>query len=242
MAQVEDMLHKMMRRFDASDEHIKELRGDLASIGQKVDTHAISIKQIQLQVVQLSATVNTRQPGTLPRNTVQNSKNDAHCMTITTRGSKQTIDPPMPSTKENVRKDYDNVVKGSGEAEESNGLDAEVPMKVIPMPRPPPPFPQRLVKKTEDGKYRHFITMLKQLSINVPLVESLEQMPGYAKFMKDLVTKKRSVTFEVDGLQHCSAIATRSLIQKKEDPGAFTIPCTIGSLHFVKALCDLGEA
>ena len=28
IARVEDMLHKMMRRFDASDEHIKELRGD----------------------------------------------------------------------------------------------------------------------------------------------------------------------------------------------------------------------
>ena len=79
----------------------------------------------------------------------------------------------MSSTEENVRKDNNNVVKGSGEAEESNGKDVEVPMKVIPMPRPPPPFPQRLVKKTEDGKYWCFITKLKQLSINVPLVESL---------------------------------------------------------------------
>ena len=35
MARVEDMLHKMMRRFDVSDEHIKELRGELASIGKK---------------------------------------------------------------------------------------------------------------------------------------------------------------------------------------------------------------
>ena len=71
--------------------------------------------------------------------------------------------------------------------------------------------------------------MLKQLSINVPLVEALEQMPGCAKFMKDLVSKKRSVTFEDDDrMQHCSAIATRSFGQKKEDPGAFTIPCTIG--------------
>ena len=41
-------------------------------------------------------------------------------MAITTRGSRQTIDPPMPSTQENMRKDNDNVVKGSGEAEESN--------------------------------------------------------------------------------------------------------------------------
>ena len=75
------------------------------------------------------------------------------------------------------------------------------------------------------------------------LVEALEQMPGYAKFMKNQVTKKRSVTFKDDDrLQHCSAIATRSLVQKKEDPGAFTIPCTVRSLYFAKALCDLGAS
>ena len=117
MARVEDMLHKMMRRFDASDEHIKELRSDLAGIRQKVDTHAILIKKIELQMDQLSATVNTRQPGTLPSNIIQNTKNDAHCMEITTRGGKQTIDPPMPSNEEKVRKDNDKVVECSGEEE-----------------------------------------------------------------------------------------------------------------------------
>ena len=48
MAQVEDMLQKMMRRFDASDEHTKELRSDLVSIGQKFHSHAISIKHLEL--------------------------------------------------------------------------------------------------------------------------------------------------------------------------------------------------
>ena len=68
-------------------------------------------------------------------------------------------------------------------------------------------------------------------------------MPGHSKFMNDLVTKKRSVTFEDDDrMPHCSAIATRSLVQNKEDPGAFSYPCTIGLLHFAKALCDLGES
>ena len=147
----------------------------------------------------------------------------------------------MTSNEEKLIKDNDKVVEVSGEVEYNTGKDVEVPTKVTPMPIPLPPFPQRLVKKTEDGKYRHFITMLKQLSINVPLVEALKQMPGYAKFMKDLVTKKRLVTFEDDDrMQHCSAIATRSLVQKKKDPGPFTIPCTIGLLHFVKALCELG--
>ena len=119
-------------------------------------------------------------------------------MAITTRDGKQTIDPPMPSNENRVTKDTDKLVNVDADLEDNIAKDAEVPKKVTPMPRPPPLFPQRLVKKTEDGKYRLFITMLKQLSINVPLVEALEKMPSYAKFMKDLVTKKRSVTFEDD--------------------------------------------
>ncbi|XP_049382844.1 uncharacterized protein LOC125847220 [Solanum stenotomum] len=68
-------------------------------------------------------------------------------------------------------------------------------------------------------------------------------MPGYAKLMKDLVTKKKAVSFESDErLQHCSAISTRSLVQNKEDPRAFTITCTISKMHFAKALCDLGAS
>ena len=86
MARVEVMLQKMMRRFDANDENAKELRGDLANIGKKVDAQAISIKHLELQMTQLSSAVNPRQPGILPSNTVQNPKNDGHCMTVTTRG------------------------------------------------------------------------------------------------------------------------------------------------------------
>ena len=121
MVRVEYMLHKMMRRFNASDENIKELRCDLASIGQKFDTHAISIKQIKLQMAQLSATVNTQQLGTLPSNTVQNPKNDAHCMAISTRGGNQTIDRPMPSKEVKVIKDNNKVVEGSGKVEDNTG-------------------------------------------------------------------------------------------------------------------------
>ena len=122
----------------------------------------------------------------------------------------------MPSNKENVIKDNDKVVEFSGKVKDNTGKNVEVPTMVTPMPRPPPLFPQRLVKKTEDGIYQCFIIMLKQLSINIPLVEALEQLPGYAKFMKDVVTKKRSVTFEDDDrMQHSSVIATRSLVQNK---------------------------
>ena len=104
----------MIRRFDDNDEHVKDLRSDLAGIGQKVDTHSISIKQLELQMAQLSATVNTRKSGTLSSDTVQIPKNDRQCMAITTRGGKQTIDTPMPSKEKKVIKDNDKVIEGGG--------------------------------------------------------------------------------------------------------------------------------
>ncbi|XP_070049889.1 uncharacterized protein [Nicotiana tomentosiformis] len=83
---------------------------------------------------------------------------------------------------------------------------------------------------------------MKSLSINVPLVEALEQMPGYAKFMKGLMMKKRSMNFEtIKGTHQVSAIV-HSMTPKLKDPGAFTIPCTIRSVEFIKALCDLGKS
>ena len=50
-------------------------------------------------------------------------------MEITTRGGKQTIDPPMPSKEEKMIKDNDKVVEVSGEVEDSIGKDAKVPTK-----------------------------------------------------------------------------------------------------------------
>ena len=138
---------KMMRRFDASDEHTKELRSDLESIGKKFDAHAISIKHLELQMAQLSSTMNPRKLGTLSRNTVKNLKNDEHCMTVTTRGGKQTIDQKMTSSVEYMIIGDDEVVEVNGALEDKTGKEAEVPQKVTPMPRPSPPFLQRLVKK-----------------------------------------------------------------------------------------------
>ena len=62
----------------------------------------------------------------------------------------------MQSKEEKVIKDDDTMVEFSGELEDKIVKDVEVPQKVTLMPRPPPPFPQRSVKKTEDVKYRFY--------------------------------------------------------------------------------------
>lgn len=78
----------MRRRFDLSDEHAKELRGDLSNIGKKFDVHVVSIKHLELQIGQLFTTMNPRQPATLTRNTIQYPKNDGHFSEVTTSGGK----------------------------------------------------------------------------------------------------------------------------------------------------------
>ena len=86
MERVEYMLQKMMRRFDARDEHTKELRGDLANIGQKVDGYLVTIKHVEMKLDQLSSIVNPHQRSTLCSNTVRNPKNDGDCMALMTQG------------------------------------------------------------------------------------------------------------------------------------------------------------
>ncbi|XP_070054371.1 uncharacterized protein [Nicotiana tomentosiformis] len=83
---------------------------------------------------------------------------------------------------------------------------------------------------------------MKSLLINAPLVEALEKMPGYAKFMKDLVTNKWSMDFETMKVTHHVSAIVYSTAPKLENSGAFTISCTIRSAKFAKALCDLGAS
>ena len=116
-----------MRKFDASDENSKELRSDLANIGQKVDARAVSIKHLELQMAQLSNTVNPRQPSTLPINTIKNPKNDGHCMVVSTQEGKQTIDPPIPSVLDDEVRKHDEVVEVSGESVDKAVKEAEIP-------------------------------------------------------------------------------------------------------------------
>ncbi|KAL4387413.1 hypothetical protein GQ457_09G015600 [Hibiscus cannabinus] len=59
--------------------------------------------------------------------------------------------------------------------------------------RPPPPFPQRLKKQKQDYQFNKFFDILKQVHINLPLVEALQQMPNYAKFLKDMAAQEEKL-------------------------------------------------
>ncbi|XP_070049319.1 uncharacterized protein [Nicotiana tomentosiformis] len=143
------------------------------------------------------------------------------------------IDDSVEETQEEVNPSRDHII--------------DIPEPVVqrfkaPLPKPPRPYPQRLAKQNGENKFKKFMQMMKGLSINVSLVKALEQMPDYAKFMKDLVTKKRSMNFETIKVTHQVSAIVHSIAPKLEDPDAFMISCTIGSAEFAKTLCDLGAS
>ncbi|XP_070005590.1 uncharacterized protein [Nicotiana sylvestris] len=86
--------------------------------------------------------------------------------------------------------------------------------------------------------------MLKPIQVNIPLIDDLKEMPGYAKMMKDLMSQKFNFQnlATVTLIQTCSVVVTRPVAEKLSDPGSFTIPYTIGNFAFAKALCDLGSS
>ena len=58
--------------------------------------------------------------------------------------------------------------------------------------------------------------MFKKIEINIPFSEELTQMPQHAKFMKDILSKKRKINEEgiVSLTTTCSAVIQKTLPEK----------------------------
>ena len=68
--------------------------------------------------------------------------------------------------------------------------------------------------------------MFKKIKINIPFSEALTQMPLYAKFMKEILSKKIKIDEEgiVRMTATCYAVIQNYLLEMMQDPGSFTIP------------------
>ncbi|XP_074266617.1 uncharacterized protein LOC141589896 [Silene latifolia] len=126
------------------------------------------------------------------------------------------------------------------------------PTKVIEEPKqqivkpymPPIPFPQRLARVKLEQKYGKFMDMMKRMSITMPFIDVIKEIPTYGKFLKELISNKNYVdaSTTVNLSKERSAILMNELHQKLEDPRCFSIPCTIGTVQIERALCDLGAS
>ncbi|KAK8713624.1 hypothetical protein V6N13_148836 [Hibiscus sabdariffa] len=221
----------------------------------KLQNHDATLKSLETHVGQISQILSSRPIGGFPSD-IEVAKGATHeqCKAITTRSVKiltstQRGMTPNPSAATDtpaeadepaqVSEDHCNPHTTMGESSaESSNAKSDKPEEI----RPPPPFPQRLKKQKQDYQFKKFLDILKQVHINLPLVEALQQMPNYAKFLKDMVTRKKRIDkFEAAAAtETCLALMHNKVPAKKTDPGSFTIECFIGHNYPTKALCDPG--
>ncbi|RVW27640.1 Retrovirus-related Pol polyprotein from transposon 17.6 [Vitis vinifera] len=107
-----------------------------------------------------------------------------------------------------------------------------------------PPFPQALHGKKGIKNASEILEVLRQMKVNIPLLDMIKQVPTYAKFLKDLCTVKRGLNVNKKAFltKQVSAIIQCKSPLKYKDPGCPTISVMIGGKVVEKALLDLGAS
>jgi len=130
------------------------------------------ISQVAQQVAASSQT-----PGVFPSQTEANPK--VHVNAISFGGSK---------LEETITKAKD--IKGGSVKLLSENVAVEGEK---PLDKPKVPFSLSLAKPNLEAQFKKFVNILKKICINIPFADALSRMPLYAKFLKEIFSKKKTI-------------------------------------------------
>ncbi|KAA3459075.1 reverse transcriptase [Gossypium australe] len=198
-----------------------------------IQIQAATLKNLENQMGQLATEICSRTEGALPSDT-ESPRNfgKEHCEVLALQSGK-ILEP-----KEVV------VENGPIEKEESQPI-VEVPTpEKLDVEKSDEICLLRKHKQKQEPRFKKFLDVLKQLHINIPLVEVIEQMPNYVKFKKDILPKKKRLReYETVALmEECNVFLQNKLPLKLKDLRSFTILCNIRQSYCGNALCDHGAS
>ncbi|XP_031271095.1 uncharacterized protein LOC116129498 [Pistacia vera] len=237
---MESMLTKFIeesgKRFDKNEAQLQKYEVLLQN-------QSVSIRNLETQMRQIHNILVGRVQGILSSDTDKNLKERFNAIML--RSGKELKGASKEGeTKEKLEDEKEGRTKCVATQCCGTGAEIDKNAHVATNDDTTLPYPHRVQKKRLDKQFGKFMDMFRSLHINIPFVDMLEQMSKYAKFLKEIITKKRR--FEehetVMLMEECSALLLKKLPQKLRDPKSFTIPCTIGNVHFAKVLCDLGAS
>ena len=224
---------QLAQRIDTVESTLnKKIDGLKSNLNQKIDN-------LQYSITNINKLLEGQERGRFPSQTLPNPKGihevgsgmDEVKSIITLRSGKE-VDQPLPKPVEESRQ--------GEEMQSEHILLEEDTMKY----RIPPPFPQALRGKKKETQQAGILEVLRQVKVNIPLLDLINQVPAYAKFLKDLCTIKRGLGIEKKAFltEHVSALIQSKYPVKYKDPGSPTIPVNIGGNCIKKALLDLGAS
>jgi hypothetical protein len=204
------------------------------------------IQELKNSVGRIDSKLNVREKGTFPAQPQPNPKTQfvinevqnphiEHVKAITTLRSGKVIEKDilkrvLPSKESQETKDDD------GPNDKENKEDKERVYKPIA------PFSQALLSHKKNETNQDTLNVFRQVKVNIPLLDAIQQIPSYAKYLKDLciVKRKHHVQKKAFLTEQVSAILQHNTPVKYKDPSYPTISCIIGNFTIDKALLDLG--
>ncbi|CAM8987374.1 unnamed protein product [Rhodiola kirilowii] len=183
----------MLAKLLANQEEMRQELKEVKKSNQRLETHN---KMLENQIAQ-QAESSTRAQGKLAAQPEQGQRE--HCNAVTLRSGKE-LEDEQPKKK---KVSFDLGGQASAEIEE---FDEEVPnpqnqkKKEVEKEKdelkaytPPIPFPQRLKKKSNDKQFLKFSEMMRKLYVTMSFTEVITQAPSYARFLKDVITCRRTI-------------------------------------------------
>ncbi|XP_063942447.1 uncharacterized protein LOC135150236 [Daucus carota subsp. sativus] len=228
---------------------------------QLLHSNVQAVSKLESQLSQLASTLCEREKNKFPSQPEPNPKfrlnqrppDNVHSV-ISLRSGKQvdpqvgenlskkgdsTSNPSPPRTP--INHDKPECSKAREESSDPNP-EPELQSEVVYKPRVP--YPQRLISPKQSAQMEKILEVFKQVKVNIPLLDAIQQIPSYAKCLKELCTHKRTnhVPKKAFLTSHISSILSNEIPVKYKDPGCPTISCVIGETFVDKALLDLGAS
>ncbi|RVW64031.1 hypothetical protein CK203_049368 [Vitis vinifera] len=234
---INSQLHQKIENVESSQ--IKRMEGMQNDLSQKIDN-------IQYSISRLTNLNTVNEKGKFPSQPSQNPKGvhevetqDGESSNLREVKAVITLRSGKESNSQEDKSGKKSASKSSIEEEPRIVIKEDMMKKHMP-----PPFPQALHGKKEIKNSSEILEVLRQVKVNIPLLDMIKQVPTYAKFLKDLCTVKRGlqVTKNAFLTEQVSAIIQSKSPVKYKDPGCPTISVNIGGTHVEKALLDLGAS
>ena len=176
----------------------------------KSDTHMFqknanaSLKNLETKVGQLALNMPNQSKGTFSSDTQKNQKD---CMAIQLRSGKDLSSNKKTEGKEETEAEKEETEKEeekNSQIKQLKGSNDHKNREGVPAYTLAVPFLQRLQKLRREEQFSKFLDIFKKIEINIPFEEVISQIPLYAKFLKEILSKKRKIAEE--GIVNLSAI------------------------------------
>ena len=170
-----------------------------------------ALNDVRSQITKLTSSMGNfqQEKGKLPSQTIQNPQGQnsfgvsgqsegtfEHCKAVTTLRSGKVIDKTI-QPKELIQESQNEPVGDDEASDKPHVLRTDVtdgePEQDKASHIPPASYPHRLRAPKKVNNHSKIYELFKQVKLNIPLLDSIKQIPSYAKFLKDLCTVKRKL-------------------------------------------------